>query len=138
LFANVAANYAARLAHVSLSFTSGSNGGYGVGGGSKSTGLNFAVGRTFAEVWNCAATSAFTQSSSLAGLGGTPYSLHTFVEAGQISRAIVRSISAYASYTLEDQSSPGAAQTVDLFSGISQVVGFGITYSPSAIHLGRQ
>jgi hypothetical protein len=56
---------------------------------------------------------------------------------GQVSRAIARSLSCYASYTLEDQS-VSAISTVDVFSGKSQVVGFGITYSPSALHLGRK
>jgi hypothetical protein len=138
LYANIAAAYSGHFSHMSLSYTSGANAGYGVAGGAHSNSVSFAAGRTFAQVWNGGATSSFTQSSGLPGLGSASYSLHTYVEAGQISRAIVRSISVYASYTFEDQSNPGSAQTVDLFSGISQVVGFGFTYSPSAIHFGRQ
>lgn len=138
LFANVVANYTGHVAHVSLAYTSGSNAGYGAIAGALSSSVNLAVDRTFARVWSCAATSAFTETSSLPEVGFAPYSLYTFIEAGQVSRAIMRSISVYASYTLEDQSNPNSNQTVDLFSGISQVVGFGLTYSPGAIHLGRQ
>jgi hypothetical protein len=71
-------------------------------------------------------------------VAGVPsYSSNTYVEGIQVSRAIARSLSAFASYTLEDQSF-SAASAIDLFSGLSQVVGLGITYSPSALHLGRQ
>jgi hypothetical protein len=56
----------------------------------------------------------------------------------QTSRAIVRSLSAFASYTFEHQSSNQATTAVDVFTGSEQVVGFGLTYSPSSIHLGRQ
>jgi hypothetical protein len=38
---------------------------------------------------------------------------------------------------LQNQSNQGTAAAVDLFSGLSNVAGFGLTYSPTAIHLGH-
>jgi hypothetical protein len=96
------------------------------------------VSRTFARVWNCAASASYTQSSGLPGANVAPFTFDTTVAGVQTSRAIVRSLSAYASYTLEYQSSNQATTAVDVFTGIDQVVGFGLTYSPSSIHLGRQ
>jgi hypothetical protein len=75
----------------------------------------------------------------LPGANVAPFTFDTAVASVQASRAIVRSLSAYASYAFEHQSSNQAATTaVDVFNGIDQVVGFGLTYSPSSIHLGRQ
>jgi hypothetical protein len=65
------------------------------------------------------------------------FSTNTYVEGIQVSRAIARSFSAFASYTLEDQSY-SATSAIDLYSGLSQVLGFGITFSPRALHLGQQ
>jgi hypothetical protein len=65
-----------------------------------------------------------------------PFSFHTTVAGVQVSRALARSLSAYASYTLQNQSNQGTAAAVDLFSGLSDVAGFGITFSPSAVRLG--
>jgi hypothetical protein len=64
-------------------------------------------------------------------------SFDTTVASAQVSRAIRRSLSAYASYSFEHQPT-GSATAVDVFSGIEQVVGFGVTFSPSSIHLGSQ
>jgi hypothetical protein len=63
--------------------------------------------------------------------------LHTIVGTGQISRALARSLSCYVSYTAENQTSSGGATTVDVFTGLSQVVGFGLTFSPMPIHVGH-
>lgn len=137
LYADIAASYAGKAAGASLAFTRSSNSGYGVTGGAVSNSAFFNVSRTFAVVWRASATSSYARSSNLPLPGVAPFTINTAVEAIQVSRAISRSISGYGSYTLEHQSLP-TAPTADLFSGFSHVVSFGLTYSPSSLHLGRQ
>jgi hypothetical protein len=138
LFADVAASYAGQFSHAALSYTRSTNSGFGVVGGSLSDSINFTTGRTFNRVWLCSANAAYTRTENLPSVATVPFTFHTEVAGGQVSRALARSLSLYASYTVENQSNQGAAAAIDLFSGLSQVVGFGLTFSPSAIHLGHQ
>jgi hypothetical protein len=137
LFVSAVASYTAKNYLTSLSFSRSTNSGFGAVGGAISNSANLSVNRTFAKVWNAAATVSYAQTSNLPGPNVPYYSGNTYVVGGQVSRAIARSLSCYASYTLEDQST-SATSAVDVFSGTSQVIGFGITFSPSALHLGRQ
>jgi hypothetical protein len=137
LFVDASATYAGKFASSELSFVRGTNAGFGVVGGSISNGVVFSVTRTFETVWNVAGSSAFTQSSSLPSPGIPAFSSNSYVEGVQISRALIRSLSAFASYTFENQSFSGSG-SVDAYSGTTQILGFGITYSPSTLHLGHQ
>lgn len=138
LFADVSGEYAGQFSHMSLIFVRGTNSGFGVTGGSSSDSVAFSASRTFDRVWNAAATSSYTRTQSLVSPVISPFSFNTTVAGVQVSRAIARSLSAYASYTLQNQSSKGAAAfAVDAFSGLSHVVGIGLTYSPMSIHFGR-
>jgi hypothetical protein len=137
LYANVSANYTGEFSHATLSYSRSANSGYGVVGGAISDSVSFSVGRTFDRVWLCSASTAYTQTSNLTAAGGLPFTFHTTVAGVQVSRALVRSLSAYASYTLENQSNQGSAAAVDLFSGLTNVAGFGLTYSPVPVHLGH-
>ena len=138
LAASASLSYDGQFSHVSIFYSRGTNSGSGVIGGALSQGGGISAGRTFARVWNCAANASYTQSSSLPFASVAPVSFETAVASVQASRAIMRSLSAYASYTIEHQSSPSTTSAVDVFTGLEQVVGFGLTYSPSSIHLGRQ
>ena len=138
LYASASAAYRGHFSQVTASYSRGTNAGYGVVGGSLSQSGVVSVSRTFARVWNCSASASYSQTSGLPGANVAPFTFDTTVAGVQTSRAIVRSLSAYASYTLEYQSSNQATTAVDVFTGIDQVVGFGLTYSPSSIHLGRQ
>jgi hypothetical protein len=137
LFVSASASYAAKNYSTSLAFSRSANGGFGAVSGAISNSATFSASRTFAVVWNTSGTVGYSQNSNLPGPNVARFSGSTYVVSGQVSRAIARSLSCFASYTLEEQSTSAAA-AVDLFSGTSQVVGFGITYSPSALHLGRQ
>jgi hypothetical protein len=136
-YADVSVSYAAKSYGTSLVFTRGTNSGYGALAVSISDGVVFGASRRFGVVWNCSFNSAYAHTSTLAVASVTPYSVNTAIEGIQVSRAIVRNLSGYASYAFEDQSNAGT-NAINVFSGISQVVGFGLTYSPSALHLGRQ
>jgi hypothetical protein len=136
LFADVAATYSGKTLTTGLAFVRGTNNGFGATAGSVSNSVVFNANRSFAAVWNVSGSAAYTQSSSLSGPGLPTFSSDTYVESIQVSRAIVRNLSGFASYTFEDQSTAGTAG-IDVFSGRSQILGFGITYSPSPTHLGR-
>ena len=136
LFANLSASYAGKFSHATIAYSRSSNSGFGVVGGAISNSVTFSTGRTFDRVWFCALTSAYTQTANLPTAASLPFTFHTTVAGVQVSRALTRSLSAYASYTLQNQSNQGAAAAVDLFSGLSNIAGFGITFSPSAVRLG--
>jgi hypothetical protein len=136
LYADAALGYTGKLSRASLAYVRSTNAGNGVIAGALSDAVSFSTERTFVRVWNCGFSSSYTHSSSLAGLAS--YSFDTTLAGFQVSRAIGRSFSTYASYTLENQSSQGsAASVIDVFSGFSQVLGFGLTYSPMSIHFGH-
>ena len=136
LYADAALAYTGKFSRASLAYVRSTNNGYGVIAGSLSDAVSFTTSRTFVRVWNCGFTSSYTHSSSLAGLA--PYTFDTTLAGFQVSRAIGRSFSTFASYTLENQSSQGsAASVIDVFNGFSQVLGFGLTYAPMSIHFGH-
>jgi hypothetical protein len=136
IFVDASATYAGKAANSSLAFVRSTNNGFGVLGGALSNGAVFSIGRRFGIVWNVAATSTYTETSNLPSPGIAPFSSHTYVEGLQVSRAILRSLSGFASYTFENQAASGSG-AIDLYSGRTQILGFGITYSPSSLHLGR-
>jgi hypothetical protein len=138
LYAQASANYAAKFSHMSLGFVRSTNGGYGVIAGAISDSATFSISRTFARVWNCSANAAYAQAANLTGAEGGTFSSQTGFGGVQLSRALVRSLSTFASYTLIHQFNTGSADAVDLYSGLTQVASFGLTYSPNAIHLGHQ
>jgi hypothetical protein len=136
-FVDVSATYTGEFSSAAVFYTRGSNSGYGVTVGSLSDSVVATARKTFNRVWFGAATMAYTQTASLPGANITPYSFHTKVGGVQVTRAIYRSLSAYASYTVEDQSHQNAQSIGNVFDGFAQVVAFGITYSPTTIHLGH-
>jgi hypothetical protein len=138
IYAQASANYAAEFSHMVLSFTRSDNGGYGVIAGAISNSVTFSISRTFARVWNCSGSAAYSQATNLDVPNEGIFSSQTVVGSVQVSRALLRSLSAFASYTLERQATSGSAATVDLYSGLTQVASFGLSYSPSSIHLGHQ
>jgi hypothetical protein len=137
LYVDVSATYSGKSGSSTLTFTRNTNNGYGTIGGAISDSVVFTASRSFAVVWKVAASSGYTHTSTLPGVFVIPFSADTEVVGIQISRAIARSLSGYASYTLENQSFTGAS-AIDVYQGLSHVVGFGLTFSPSALHLGRQ
>lgn len=137
-YASASLLYSGQFSHAVFSYVRSTNSGFGAVGGALSQSGGVSAGRTFARVWNCALNASYSVSSSVPSATVTFDSFETIVAGAQVSRAIMRSLSAYASYTLEHQASPTSTATVDAFSGRQQVVGFGLTYSPSSIHVGRQ
>jgi hypothetical protein len=137
VFADAIATYTGEFSGAALSFVRSSNSGYGVTEGSLSNSVVGTAQRSFGRVWSAAVTASYTQTVNLPAPAALPFSADTTITGVQVSRAIAKSLSGYASYTLEDQTHQSSAGAVDLFDGLAQVVAFGLTYSPTLIHLGR-
>jgi hypothetical protein len=138
LFADVAANFTGRFSNISIAYVRSNNSGYGVTVGALSDSVVGIARRSFARVWSAAITGSYTRTASLPSASGVPFTFDTTVGGVQVSRALARSLSAYASFTLENQTNRNAGSAVDLFNGLSKVVAFGMTYSPTAYRFGRQ
>lgn len=136
IFVDASAAYAGKSATGTFTFVRSTNNGFGALGGALSSGAIFSVGRKFGVVWNASANSTYTRTSSLPAPGIGSFSSDTYIESIQLARAISRSLSGFASYTYQNQAASGGG-AINVYSGSSQILGFGITYSPSAFHLGR-
>ena len=139
LAVSASANYGAQFASYGLSYSRGTNSGSGIIEGAESDSISFHASRTFDRVWNTSGSASYSRTTALqSNIGSSAFSPQTIVGAVQLSRAIARNLSSYASYTLEDQTTVGAAAGTAVFSGLFQVAAFGLSFSPSAIHLGSR
>jgi hypothetical protein len=136
-FVDVGATYTGEFSNAVVFYTRGTNSGYGVIGGSLSDSVVGTASKTFKRVWAGAVTAAYTQTASLPAANVIPYSFHTKVGGAQIARAIAHNLSAFASYTVEDQAHENAQTIANAFDGFAQIVAFGVTYSPTAIQFGH-
>jgi hypothetical protein len=137
LAAAIALTYGGQRNSASLTYTRGTNSGSGVVEGTLSDTVAFVARRTLNRVWTGSTNVSDVYSQSLPNALFTPFTIQSVIAGAQISRAIGRHFSGYASYTLEHQTTEGNSLSPLTFSGLQQVFGFGVTYSPGAIHLGR-
>ncbi len=121
----------------SLSYSRGINNGDGVVVGSRSDSLSLGANRQLNRVWNLSAVVGYNHSTSLPSLILPSFSNNGIVFSGQASRALTHTLSVFASYTIQRQSVQGLAAVNNAFNGLSQVLGFGITYAPKPF-LGRR
>lgn len=134
---SAALSYARRSTSASIAFVRGTNAGSGVLYGALSDSVNGAVRKQFSRDWQGALTASYSKNTSLAQIAGFEQSYQSIYGGGQLSRRLSRSFSAYFSYTAVTQSQNSPASTQSIFSGLSQVFAFGITYAPGAQHLGH-
>ena len=66
-----------------------------------------------------------------------PFTIDGLVASGQLTRQLSRNFSAFGSYTIQRQTTQGIAASSNAFNGLSQIFGFGVTYSPGQMRLGR-
>ncbi len=135
---NAGATYTAKVFTGSVTYSRGTNTGSGVTTGAQSDSLQATAGRRFGRVWNGSTSFSYNRSSSLVALLDSPFMSNTVVGTAQVNRSVGRHLSAYGSYTAQQQSFQGVAATSGVFSGLSQTIGAGITYSPGVIgHIRR-
>jgi hypothetical protein len=129
---------------VGLSYSRATNSGSGVVYGALTDDVAINVQQQFMRNWQVALTGSYIRSSSLTGSYIRSSSLAQIAAINtvtqgiyggvQASRKINRSLSGYFSYTTITQSVNDTAATPNVFSGLSQVIAVGLTYSPVAIH----
>jgi hypothetical protein len=150
LSANMSLLYSRRFTTASLVYIRGVNGGSGVQPGALSDTLGASVGRTYGRDWMTSLSANYTRTSGLLQspvLTGTPPVGVGFLYSGgasktvyggaQVSRRLSDSFSAFASYNLQHQSIDSSLAAQNAFSGLSQTVGIGITFSPRSTRLGQ-
>jgi hypothetical protein len=136
-YADASVDYGTEFGHMGLSYVRSTNAGWGVVGGSTSDAVSFAASRIYSRVWQASANVAWTHTAGLPVPNALAFDFQTEIAGLQVSRAIGRSLSGYASYLLENQSHTSTNGTIDLFGGLNNVLGFGVTYSPAPRRFGR-
>ena len=129
---SLAANIGLSVTHqhvvASVNYSRGVNSGSGVQIGSLSDTVAGQVQRRLGRSWSAAMNGAYSRSTGLAQTGTT----QTFFSGGQVSRGLGRNFSTYLSYSATHQTIPTALANQNAFSGFSQSLGVGITFSPRA------
>ena len=134
--ANANLGYAGKVYAAGLSYSRGVNNGEGVVIGSRSDLIGFNISRTFDRVWNVAGTVGYNHSTQLANSVFPSYTSSGVVAGLQASRQFHSNFTGFGSYTLQRQAFNGTAPGLNAFNGLSQVLAFGVSYSPRPF-LGR-
>ncbi len=139
---NVAVNagltYTARAATFSANYARGTNTGSGIVTGATSDSVTGTASRRFTRVWTGSASAGYSRSSSLVSIANDPFVSNTLFASGQVSRSVGRHLSAFGSYTAQRQADSGLAATTAAYSGLSQTIAAGLTYSPGVIGRNRR
>lgn len=129
--------YARRSTTASISYARASNSGSGVVYGALTDTVSGLLSQQFSRNWQGALTASYSRSTALGNIAGIAGNFNSTYGGGQISRRLSNTFSAYVSYTAEDQTGSYVGVGQSAFNGLSQVYAIGVTYSPSAIHLGH-
>ena len=122
---------------VDASFIRSTTGGSGITFGSTDNTVSLDMSRRLTRSMQVTAMGNYTTTSGLLVLTSQQVNSQTAVGSVQLNRAFTRTLSAYASYSAQHQAIQGLYVGVAPLIGLQQTFGFGVTYSPSPIHLGR-
>jgi len=137
---NAQATYLGDLASAfaaNVSFIRSTNGGAGITFGAINNTLTGNVTRRITRSTSATALGSYSTSNGLLLLTATEVDTKSAIGSIQVNRAFTRTLSAFISYTAQHQSVQGLYIGVTPLIGLQQILGFGVTYSPSPIHLGR-
>lgn len=122
---------------IDASFKRSTNGGSGITFGSTDNTVSADMSRRLTRSTQATIMGNYTSSSGLLLLTSKQVNAQTAVGSAQVNRAFTRTLSAFVSYTAQHQAIQGLYVGINPLIGLQQTIGFGITYSPSPIHLGR-
>ncbi|HEY1257137.1 MAG TPA: hypothetical protein VGF01_20390 [Terracidiphilus sp.] len=130
--AGALAAYVSKFGNTSIFYSHGVSGGAGylLGAESDSAGANFS--RSIGRNLSVGLTGSYMRTAGLDGSGA----VHAEYGGAQATRRLGRTLSLFANYTVADQSS-SLQNTPNLLNSLSQVIGFGIGYSPRELHFKR-
>jgi hypothetical protein len=146
LSANLNLSYAREVTQMSLNYSRGVNGGSGVQPGALSDDISASIGRSYGPDWRASLTGNYTHTSGLLQPGAlVDSSTLPFPYAGgttnltyggmQVSHKFTDSLSAFASYNIQHQSIDNSLSSQNAFSGLTQTLGVGISFSPRSTSL---
>ena len=142
--------YSRNRTTVSVHATRGVNGGSGVQPGALATGVQGVVNHDFSRSWALSFSETYFHTSGLSQLDPaitsnpvlasyfTTGAISSEYSAVQVSRRFTDNLSGFASYTAQDQflpNTPVANSTA--LSGLSNVFGIGVSFSPRSTRLGQ-
>lgn len=125
--------YNRKFTTATLAYNRSANGGSGVQTGAIGDAVSAGVSRAFGRNWSTSASVTYSRTSGLTYAGTTD----TVYAGVQANRRLTQHLSAFVSYTLQDQQLAGALVTTGAFSGVSHTGAIGLTYSPRAARLGQ-
>jgi len=132
-----AVNYRGERTQASLGYYRGANAGSGVLVGASTDNVGIAVQRQLDRNWSGSVSGNYAHNSGLLVSALPQPSTNSFYGGLQLSRRLGRNFSTYLSYTALTQSISSVAGTLNAYNGVTHVVGIGITFAPSSIHIGR-
>jgi hypothetical protein len=119
-------------------YSRSTNGGSGIAFGAITDTVSGTLSRRLNRSLGVTAQFNFGRSTGLQQVTALPISSATIASGLQVNQALTRTLSAFFSYSALQQSYSGIAQGISPVNGISQILGFGLTYSPNLLRLGRQ
>ncbi len=129
--------YVGERGNAQLAYTRGTNTGSGVVAGAIQDTVGFNATHRFMRTVSGSTTVSYSRSSSLPNVLFAPFSFDTELASVQVTKGLGRNLSVYGSYTLENQSTQNSGLTPLIFNGRSQILGFGVTYSPDSLRIRR-
>jgi hypothetical protein len=137
---NAGLMYTRKNENFSLNYSHGVNAGSGVQPGAVSNSVYFGMGRSIGEGWLASVSGGYVHSTGVAEVS-TPFfpsgSSSSFFGGLQVSHSFSRRFSGYASYTAQDQSVSQSLEGQNVFIGVGQTFGIGISYTPQSTRLGE-
>jgi hypothetical protein len=105
------------------------------GASAETTRAGVTYGRTFSPLTRASVNMSYLRTTSLPGAGTYTYNSDGYYVGAQVNRAIGRLLSAYISYTLEDQNVTGLTGGLAPLQGFQHLVSFGVSFAPLPITL---
>ena len=135
--ANTGITYGTRDSSLSAGYNRSTGSGSGVVAGAITDAVQGSAQRRFGPSLHASVSVGYLRTRSLSDTPGLNFASNAIVGGFQANRAIIRYVSAYASYTLERQTYSGYTAANFTFNGLTQILGFGITYSPESFRVGH-
>ncbi|ADV81421.1 hypothetical protein [Terriglobus saanensis] len=134
---SAALNYRGERTQASLAYYQGVNAGSGVLLGATTDNVGFVVQRQLDRNWSGSLSGNYAHTAGLLTSTLPQPGTDSFYGGVQVSRRLGRNFSSYLSYTAQTQNVSGVSSTLNAYNGVTHVIGVGITFAPSSIHVGR-
>jgi hypothetical protein len=139
-YVNAGMSYSRKLTNFGARYTHGVNAGSGVFAGAESDSFSLSANRNFTRQWQGSAVFNYTRSSRLLVVGPVGVlpsgAINTEYGTLQVMRGFTRTISGYASYSVQNQDVNSAYSAQNIFNGLSHSVAFGVSWTPQSTRLG--